>query len=363
MSLRFHWRLVQAGHSRGPRVGPERVDRDAALPDLESQAAFCRLAERCGIESVLVDMNFGKPDPLILSMTLALATERIRFMVAARPGLMSPTLFVQQVNTFSTLAGGRITLNIVAGHSPAEQAYYGDHLDHDDRYARLEEWLSICHVLWRRDGPVDFSGHYYRITAGRLNTPFVGDGRTRPEVYVGGSSPQARGAAARHGDCWVRFADTPAAIREAAAPLRDAGVAVGLRLGLICRESRAEAIRVGEALLDESTAGRRSAAEDEFVRRSDSQSMREAHAMAENEWPTPWLWTGLVRTLGAPAISLLGSPSEVAAGLLEFRDAGVSQFIFSGWPAVEELERFGTEVLPLVRAAEGRRDVPPAAGG
>jgi alkanesulfonate monooxygenase len=361
MSLRFHWRLVQAGQAHDARVGPDRVDRDAALPDLESQAEFCRLAERSGVESVLVDMNYGKPEPLVLSMALALVTERTRFMVATRPGLMSPTLFVQQVNTFSALTNGRITLNVVAGHSPAEQAYYGDHLDHDARYARMEEWLSICRALWRRDGPVDFSGDYYRIVAGRLNTPFVADGRRSPEIYVGGSSPQAREVAARHGDCWVRFGDSPAAVREAAAPLRDAGVSVGLRLGLICRESRAAAIRAGEALLGHQAAGRRSAAEGAFVRESDAVSMRQAHAMAAEEWPTPWLWTGLVRTLGAPAICLVGSPPEVAAGLLEFREAGVSQFILSGWPTSEEMERFGSEILPLVRAAEGCGDASGAA--
>ena len=93
-------------------------------------------------------------------------------MVAARPGLMSPTLFVQHVNTFSTLAQGRISLNIVAGHSPEEQRYYGDHLAHDDRYERLEEWLRICLAFWKGEGTVEHSGKYYRIEGGRLNTPF-----------------------------------------------------------------------------------------------------------------------------------------------------------------------------------------------
>jgi len=350
--LRFHWRLVQPGQAPGSPVAPERVARDAALADLKSQIDFCLLAARSGIESLLVDMNYGKPEPLILSVALALATDRIRFMVATRPGLMSPTLFVQQVNTFSSLANGRISLNIVAGHSPEEQRYYGDHLGHDERYARLEEWLRICHAFWRREGPVEHSGRYYRIEHGRLNTPFVGSGRIRPEVYLGGASPQAREAAARHADCWVRFADAPEKIRAQAGPLREAGIEVGLRLSVLCRPNREAALRDAHTLAESEAARRRGVEEGEFVRRSDSHSMREAHALGEQEWLAPGLWTGLVGLLGAPCVCLLGTPEDVAEGLLKFRDAGVSQFILSGWPTDVELQRFGSEVLPLVREAE-----------
>ena len=88
------------------------------MPDLEAQIHFCRLAEACGIEALLVDINYGKPDPMVLALALARATTQVTFMVAYRPDMMSPTLFAQQVNTFSALAEGRICLNIVAGHSP-----------------------------------------------------------------------------------------------------------------------------------------------------------------------------------------------------------------------------------------------------
>jgi len=139
-----------------------------------------------------VDFSSGKPDPMVLALALAAETERLKYMVAHRPGLMAPTLFVQQVNTFSTLAPDRITLNMVAGHSPGEQATYGDALAHDERYARMQEYLSVCQRLWSEDGPVDFEGRHYRIERGRVKTPFVSDGRRRPEIYLGGGSDNAR---------------------------------------------------------------------------------------------------------------------------------------------------------------------------
>jgi alkanesulfonate monooxygenase len=354
MPLRFHWRLVQGGQSRATSIGPERVAAGAGLPDLESQVAFSEMARQSGIDSLLVDMTSGRPDPMALGLCLALATSRISFMVAARPGLMSPTLFVQQVNTFSALTNGRISLNVVAGHSPAEQRSYGDHLPHDDRYARMNEWLEICHSLWDQKGPVTFSGQFYRISEGRLNTPFVALDRSRPEIFVGGSSSHAKEIALRHADCWLRFADAPERIAEQAAHFRHQGVEVGLRLSIACRETRAEALLAAQAALGDVAAKARSGAEGQFVQRSDAVSMREAYALGESEWLTPCLWTGAVRLLGATSICLLGTPDEIAGELEAFRAAGVTQFILSGWPTADEMNRFGRDVLPLVRRHEQR---------
>jgi alkanesulfonate monooxygenase len=355
MPMTFHWRLILGrGAPAAPSlVDPERVAPESCLPDEPSQLAFCRLAERNGIESLLVDINYGRPDPLLLSLVLARSTERLRFLVATRPGLMSPTLFVQQVNTFSALADGRIDLNVVAGHSPAEQLGYGDQLGHDERYDRMDEWLSICRAFWdQRGGPVDFSGRHYRIERGRLNTPFVGSGRTRPRIFVGGSSAQAIDVAARHGDVWVRFVDSPSRIYELAAPIREAGVAVGLRLSVICRARREDAVAASRALVSARNAGSRAASEERFVRGTDAASMRETYALAESEWLEPWLWMGAVRVIGAVAACVVGTPAEVAAGFLAFGAAGVSHFILSGWPSDEEMRRFGEDVLPLIREAE-----------
>jgi alkanesulfonate monooxygenase len=48
----------------------------------------------------------------------------------------------------------------------------------------------------------------------------------------------------------------------------------------------------------------------------------------------------------------LGSPQELAERVLEYKRIGVTQFVISGWPKLEEMLIFGREVLPLVRKAE-----------
>jgi alkanesulfonate monooxygenase len=353
-ALRFHWRLLQGGDvSTG--IAPERLSAAAALPELSGQIAFCREVEQYGIDSVLVDFSSGKPDPMVLGLALAAETERLKFMVAHRPGLMAPTLFVQQVNTFSTLAPGRITLNMVAGHSPGEQATYGDSLAHDERYARMQEFLSVCHLLWADDGPVDFAGRHYHIERGRVKTPFVSDGRRRPEIYLGGGSDNARNAASEAADCWLRFADGVETVAREAAPVLASGTEVGLRLACICRPTRDEAIAAARALIDSHEARSRRKSEALFVGRSDAESMRQVFDLAASEWLGPSLWTGAVQTLGATSIALIGTPDEVAAEILHFKNAGVSQFIFHGWPKWEEMRRFGRDVIPRVRALERQR--------
>ena len=63
--------MLQRGGTQEGAAGKRRVASDAALPELESQVEFCRQAERCGVESVLVDFNYGKPEPMVLGLVLA----------------------------------------------------------------------------------------------------------------------------------------------------------------------------------------------------------------------------------------------------------------------------------------------------
>lgn len=352
MALTLHWRMLKGGETEGETRGRGEALARTGLPDLPAQLAFCRQAEALGIHGLLVDIGAANPDPLLLSAGLGLGSRSIELIVACRSGLWHPTTFVQQLNTLAAMTGGRVSLNVVAGHSPHEQGYYGDFLGHDERYARTEEFLAVCHALWQQREPLDFEGRYYRARGARLNTPFVGP-RSSPEIFIAGGSTQARDLAIRHGTCWMRLADRPEAIAEAAAPVLAAGKQVGLRMSIICRPTRSEALAAARALvagLDPHEADH--ARESTFVQGSDSVSIRAVFELAAEEWLTPTLWTGAVRSHGAPAMALVGTPDEVAAALLEYGRAGVSHFILSGWPKLAEMIHFGEAVIPRIRAAE-----------
>lgn len=351
--LRFHWRLLQRGENSGATRATQADSLETGLPDLSAQVNFCRRAERSGIDSLLVDINFAKPEPMMLATALGMKTSTIKFMVAIRSGLISPTLFAQQVNTLSALTHGRVNLNVVAGHSPEEQHFYGDWLSHDERYARTAEFLDICHGLWARNGGVNFRGQYLQVEDARINTPFLSPERNAPEIFVGGSSDSARDLATRYGTCWMRLGDTPESIGKTAVPVLSAGKELGLRLSIICESSRKDALEAAHEVVASAQAKpRNSEAERRFVQESDSHSIHSQYSIAESEWLTPWLWTGAVRTHGAPAMALVGTPSSVASAILEYKRAGVTHFIFSGWPKLKSMVRFGRDVLPIVRELE-----------
>jgi alkanesulfonate monooxygenase len=353
MKMKFHWRLLQGGETANMTRAAGWNRRETGLPDLERQAEFCRRAEECGITGLLTDIGAAKPDPILVAAALGLATEKIELIVAYRSGLIPPTTFVQQLNTLSALIEGRFSLNIVAGHSPLEQRYYGDFLSHDERYPRTEEFLAICHAFWRSEDPVNFQGKYYQIEKGRLNTVFVSKSRTSPEIFIGGGSEAARALAISQGSCWMRLADTPANLEPDARTVLAAGKEVGVRVCVICRPTREAAVRAAYEVVAGLDPGLRDADQErEFMRKSDSVSIGQVYEMAAAEWPIPWLWRGAVRTHGGAAIAIVGDPEEVASAFIEYKRAGATQFILAGWPKLDEMIIFGREVLPLIREKE-----------
>ena len=116
-----------------------------------------------------------------------------------------------------------------------------------------------------------------------------------------------------------------------------------LRLCLLCRPTRDEAVRVAESLLPEDSKESTTALKD------DSQMYREGSSGNGSHWLNRSLWTGLVPHYGPVWTSLLGSPQELAEAFLEYERIGVTEFIISGWPEVDTVNVFGREVLPLIR--------------
>lgn len=355
-NLRFHWMLPKGGEvamktaQETSRVLTTKSASLASMPDMEGWLKFSRCAEEAGIESVLMSFSRYEPDTLVVACALGQATKKLKFIVAYRSGLMQPTTFVQQVNTLSALIDGRVALNIVAGSSTAEQRGYGDFLDHDERYARADEFLGICRAFWGNGDEVVFKGKYFQVEGGKLHTPFVAPDRTAPEIYVSGHSEQAERLARTQGSCWLRLVDTPEKLSPLVARTREHGTEVCLRLCLVCRSTRDEALAAAHALLPDDDTEKQ---ERSILTGSDSQTLKQALAAADEVgWLNRNLWAGLVPFYGSSSITLVGTPEDLSEAFLAYKEIGVTQFIISGWPKLDEMIIFGREVLPLIRKAE-----------
>ena len=357
--LRFHWSMSSAAD---PKRRTQARAAMSAVPEFDVLLAFCLEAERCGMDSLLTAFGSYRPDPIAMAAALGVKTSKIRFMIAIRSGVNVPAQFVQQVNTVSALTDGRVCLNIVNGHTADELANFGDFLDHGGRYERTDEFLAVCNAFWHRgDGVVNFEGRHYAVKNGRLGSRFISpDGRSAPEIFVGGNSTTAEDIVIRHADCLWRFPDVIPTVAGTATRLAAAGKETGLIVSVIARPTHDEAVAESDALiaaLDEKAKQ----VHEQAAARTDSVASRAVYGLArETAWPMPTLWTGAVPYMGPASVALVGSYDEVAGAMLDYKAAGISQFLLLGWPDIEEMRIFAREVAPRVREREAALAAPQA---
>jgi alkanesulfonate monooxygenase len=365
MSIALHWFLPTYGDSRfivggghGLPAGSAHSDRDASIDYL---ASIVRGAESFGFTGALIPTGAWCEDAFVTAALLARETTSLAFLVAFRPGLVSPTLSAQMAATFARHAPGRILLNVVVGGEAHEQRSFGDHLSKDDRYARCDEFLEVVRGLFAGN-TVTLQGNHVHVEEAALALP----PNPIPPLYFGGSSGAAGPVAARHADVYLTWGEPPDAVRKKVEWIRGLAqqegrdVRFGIRLHTISRDTSEEAWAQADkfvAALDEETV----ANAQKGLHRSESEGQRRMLALheehrAKGTWndarsleiaPNLWAGVGLVR--GGAGTALVGSHVEVADRIAEYVDVGIDEFIFSGYPHLEELYWFGEGVVPILR--------------
>jgi len=354
MGISLHWFLPTSGDSRDVvGFGPVQARRPATLDYL---AQVAKAAETVGFDAVLTPTGTWCEDAWISTAALIRETERLRFLVAFRPGFISPTLAAQQAGTFQRLSDGRVLLNIVTGGNAAEQRSFGDWLDHDARYDRTGEFIRVVRGAWSGT-PFDFEGDHYQVKGATV----LARPEPQPEIFFGGSSDQrSRETAAEHADVWLTWGEPPADAAAQLADVRARAAAVGreirfgIRLHVIARDRAEDAWRETERLLD--------AMPDDVVARAQKhltynesvgqQRMTALHQGRRSDLVVaPNLWAGFGLVRGGAGTALVGSHDEVAERIAEYHVAGFDHFIFSGQPHLEEAWWFGEGVIPRLRRA------------
>ncbi|WP_341715892.1 LLM class flavin-dependent oxidoreductase [Micromonospora sp. FIMYZ51] len=358
MSLTFHWFLPTYGDSRDIVGGGHGLSAGRAggsrPPTVAYLGQIARTAEQLGFVGALTPTGAWCEDAWLSTAMLTEVTERLKFLVAFRPGLLSPTLAAQMGATFQRLSQGRLLVNVVTGGESHEQRAYGDFLDKAARYARTNEFLHVLRALWRGE-TVDHSGEHLRVEQARLaRLP-----EPVPPVYFGGSSAAAGPVAAAHSDVYLTWGEPPAQVAGKLDWIRglaaEAGrtVRFGIRLHVIARDTGDEAWAQARRLLDGiADADIRSA--QEGLRRSESEGQRrmlDLHGGSRDGLTVaPNLWAGVGLVRGGAGTALVGSHTELADRIAEYHALGIEEFVLSGHPHLEEAYWFGEGVLPILRA-------------
>ena len=365
--ITFHWFLPTSGDSRnivgGGHGAAQGLVAGRREPTIAYLGQIARAAEELGFVGALTPTGALCEDAWLSTARLCAVTDRLKFLVAFRPGLYSPTLAAQMGATFQRQAKGRLLVNVVTGGESAEQRGYGDFLDKEGRYARTGEFLSIVGDLWSGKR-VDFSGEHMTVEGAALVSP----PEPIPLVYFGGSSEEAIEVAAWHADVYLTWGEPLDQVAEKINDVRDrarsAGrtIRFGIRLHVITRDHAADAWTEAARLL-EVLDPREIAKAQSGLATSESEGQRRMRALhrgsTSNLEIAPNLWAGVGLIRGGAGTALVGSHAEVADRILEYHALGIDEFIMSGYPNLEEAYWFGEGVMPrLGRLGHWRHPAP-----
>lgn len=270
---------------------------------------------------------------------LAAVTRTQELMVAVRPTFHSPALLAKQAANIDHISGGRISLNVVSSWWSDEAKQYGVHFEqHDDRYARTAEWLDVVDGVWQRDG-WSYTGKYYQ-THGTMLQPKPMRNRPRPVLYAGGESETAKNLIASRCDAYVMHGDPLERIREKIADMRERRArllpdAPPLTFGMAAysivrdtgHEAKAELGRITD--VQSSAAGFAN-----YQQWLAGTKLEQQMSLEEYSVSNRGLRPGLV-----------GTPEQITNRVGEFEEAGLDLLLLQCSPQLEEMERFGAQVI------------------
>lgn len=346
--LEFGWFLPTSGDTSAYGV-PEAAVRSSP----EHMRRVVEAAERAGFEYLLIPVDKACWEAYITGAFMVAQTRTIKPLIAARPGYINPVLLAKMISTFDQFSGGRICVNLIAGQVEGEIESEGIRYSKEERYALMEEEVSILKSLWTADGPLDFEGKFHHLKGASITPRPVQ--QPHPPFYLGGGSDEAWDLSARHSDVHLFWGDTPERIAanivdiraRAARYARAERIGFGMRLQIICREREADALEAADRLIRDMPEARR-----EVLQRETQNSManRRVQQLAAERglWIEPHLWSGLTRFRRGAGIAVVGNPEQCAATLQRFIDVGCHSFCLSGYLHHEEAERFGRLVRPLL---------------
>ncbi|MBB3428971.1 FMNH2-dependent dimethyl sulfone monooxygenase [Rhizobium sp. BK312] len=249
--------------------------------------------------------------------------------------------------TLDHITGGRWGINVVTGHRAVEHEMFGwQRIEHDRRYELAAEFLEVVQRLWSDDENYSFEGESSWKLGGAYVTPKPNFGR--PILVNATGSDAGIAFAGRYSDIVFITSPTGADIDSALASLpahskkvKDAAADVGrsvrtlLNPMVICRPTEKEAWEFADRIV---------AHADQRSRKGFQSLDSDAHAWKGRDAQDPYRFIG-------GNIRVIGSPEQVVDQFVKLKAAGIDGLQLSFFDFRDDLEFFGSEVLPLMKQA------------
>ncbi len=357
MSLNIFWFIPTFGDSRylGSKI-------ESRVSDFDYVKQVAIAADTLGFDGVLIPTGRSCEDPFVVASSLIGVTQRLKFLVALRPGLLQPALAARISSTLDRFSNGRVAFNLVAGGDKEELEGDGLFQDSDERYEAAAEFIDLWKDILKASYEkklVNFDGKHYKTVNSKLLYPPVQ--RPHPPLFFGGSSQKAHELAAQKVDLYITWGETPKAVKakiedvKAKAAKYGRTVRFGIRLHIIVRETEAEAWEAAEKLISKLDDEKIKASQNALTK-LDSEGQRLMSALTNNGQArtreeleiSQNLWAGIGLVRGGCATALVGDPQTILKRINEYSDLGIDTFVLSGYPHLEESFRVAELLFPLL---------------
>ncbi len=330
-----------------PTRGSEVTPKSEYEPGFVAELA--KAYESAGYDRVLVGQNARSADSLVTATWVAAATEKLKLMIAHRPGFIAPTMAARALATLDAFSGGRVGVHIITAFSDIETRCDGDYHTKDERYTRSNEYVRVLRQMWGSTEPFDHEGDWYKFDQAFSEVHPVNG--TIP-VFWAGMSPLAVKFGAELADVYALAPGSVAQIKEqvdtvkaeAAKHNRCPRFSMSMRL-VVADTDEAAWDRAGNMLkiLEERQKAQGLLGRD--LGKAAADAARKARE-ADDAGTDPQLWTGLTQaTQGRlQVMCLVGSPDTLVNALMRYREAGIDNFLITGFDWLNDTARIGGEI-------------------
>lgn len=345
----------------GHRLSSETLDPAGPIFDKSYITRSAQVHEEAGFDRILVGYWSDQPDGFLVTALAGQAATRIGFLLAHRPGFVAPTLAARKLATLDHLLDGRLALHVISGGNDGEQRKDGDYLDHDQRYARSDEFLEVVRKVWTEDTPFDHHGTFYQAqNAFSAIKPLQ---KPHLPVFFGGSSSAALEVAGKHADVFALWGESLEQTREtiqavrAQAALHGRQVQFSVSFRPIIADTEAAAWAKADTILH--TARQRLERAGPVVANKPQSvgAQRLLDTVAQGDRVDERLWTGIAALVGGGhnSTALVGTPEQVADALLAYYELGVTTFLIRGFDPINDAAEYGRKLIPLTHAKVAAR--------
>jgi alkanesulfonate monooxygenase len=325
MSPEYFWHLPTASDARygdavnrrrGERAASDRPYFTAGVSDprgdrfnyLDYLRQIARAADLTGFDGIHIGNDPDGDESWIVAGHAARATRHVRLLTEFDASRGSAVYAAKNAASYQRYSGGRFAWQIGRGGDGAARRRQGDFAEDADISPRIEEFVTVARGVLAQ-APFSFKGRYFEVLEGGFRGPL--SNQSLPPVYLSGGTEEALQLSARIAD--VHIFD--------ALPVERLKVDIGRLTALA--QSHSRGLRFGVRL-------------DIVARETDAEADFDAHRRVEQH--------------GASIEnSVIGSYGQIIARLVEYADAGISSFILTSAPHLEEAYRFGEHILPAIQ--------------